>query len=112
VLTPATTLVATLVCATLIVSRATVFPPAPGPRSVSSAKPITNYAVLPDLNRVTATIDRSAQPTPQGFTLLSSRHSLVPNDHPIKSILSLRALNDDAEVAPAASSLHLEKICS
>lgn len=83
---------------------------APAARPETWATPVAASPGLPNLHRVSATLYRSAQPTGEGFVFLAAKQSLVPADMPIKTIVSLRAFNDDAPVAPEASALHLEQI--
>ncbi|HQS59454.1 MAG TPA: protein-tyrosine phosphatase family protein [Gallionellaceae bacterium] len=74
------------------------------------ATPVAASAGLPNLNRVSPALYRSAQPTREGFVLLSAQESLVSGDEPIKTVVSLRAFNDDAPKVAATSSLRLEQI--
>lgn len=79
-------------------------------RPAKWATPIAINPGLPNLNRVTSTLYRSAQPTKEGFTFLSTQPSLTKGDDPIKTVISLRAFNDDAPLVPADSKLRLEQI--
>lgn len=83
---------------------------APASRPETWATLVAASPGLPNLHRVNATLYRSAQPTKEGFIYLAAKSSLARDDRPIKTILSLRAFNDDAPVAPEASALHLEQI--
>jgi len=73
-------------------------------------KPLAASPGLPNLNRVTAGLYRSAQPTKEGFVFLGNHESLFEGDQPIKTIVSLRAFNDDAPKVEKSSSLRLEQI--
>lgn len=101
-----------LVCMSLLVggcaSVATAVEPAARPSIW--ATPIAANPGLPNLNRVNASLYRSAQPTKEGFAFLETQSSLFPADRPIKTILSLRAFNDDAPLVAETSALHLEQI--
>lgn len=74
------------------------------------AKPLKVNAGLPNLNRVTPTLYRSAQPTKEGFIYLNKQASLFKDDRAIKTIISLRAFNDDAPKVQEGSTLRLEQI--
>lgn len=74
------------------------------------AIPLAENSGLPNLNRVSESLYRSAQPTKEGFEYLSTQSVLVKGDRPINTVVSLRAFNDDAPTVPAGSSLHLEQI--
>jgi hypothetical protein len=87
-----------------------VAPPAPGPRPATWAIPVAASPGLPNLHRVNANLYRSAQPTREGFTFLDTHPSLFDADRPIKTIVSLRAFNDDKPLVPEDSGLHLEQI--
>ena len=95
---------------TLASGCATVAPAAAGPRPENWASPVTARPGLPNLHRVTSSLYRSAQPTDQGFVFLGTQPSLVNADRPIKTVVSLRAFNDDAPLVPATSTLRLEQI--
>ena len=82
----------------------------PAPRPATWATPVAANPGLPNLNRVNATLYRSAQPTKEGFAFLGTQTSLAPGDRPIKTIVSLRAFNDDAPLVAEKSTLHLEQI--
>ena len=79
-------------------------------RPATWATPVAANPGLPNLNRVNATLYRSAQPSKEGFAFLETQTSLSPADRPIKTILSLRAFNDDAPLVAENSTLHLEQI--
>lgn len=83
---------------------------APAARPATWATPVAASPGLPNLHRVSATLYRSAQPTSEGFVFLAAKKSLSGDDLPIKTVVSLRAFNDDAPVAPEASALQLEQI--
>lgn len=65
---------------------------------------------LPNLNRINSTLYRSAQPTKKGFEFLSHQPRLYLLDQPIKTVLSLRAFHDDANVMSSSSPLRSEQI--
>ena len=88
----------------------TVEPAAAGPRPVTWATPVAASPGLPNLHRVNSSLYRSSQPTKEGFEFLGAQRSLASADRPIKTVVSLRAFNDDAPVVPAASGLRLEQI--
>jgi len=46
----------------------------------------------------------------EGFAFLDAQTSLANADRPIKTVVSLRAFNDDAPLVPPASGLRLEQI--
>jgi protein tyrosine/serine phosphatase len=79
-------------------------------RPTTWATPVAANPGLPNLHRVNATLYRSAQPTKEGFAFLAAQTSLSHDDRPIKTIVSLRAFNDDALLTPETSTLHLEQI--
>jgi protein tyrosine/serine phosphatase len=79
-------------------------------RPATWATPVAANPGLPNLNRVNASLYRSAQPTKEGFAFLETLTSLSPADRPIKTILSLRAFNDDAPLVAENSTLRLEQI--
>lgn len=83
---------------------------APAPRPETWAIPVAANPGLPNLNRVNATLYRSAQPTREGFTFLETHPSLSRQDRPIKTVVSLRAFNDDAPLISGTPTLHLEQI--
>lgn len=65
---------------------------------------------LPNLNRINSTLYRSAQPTKKGFEFLSRQPRLYLLDQPIKTVVSLRAFHDDANVISSSSPLRSEQI--
>jgi hypothetical protein len=95
---------------TLVGGCAQVEPAAAGPRPENWASPLAEHPGLPNLHRVNASLYRSAQPSKEGFVFLGTQPSLVNGDRPIKTIVSLRAFNDDAPLVPASSTLRLEQI--
>jgi len=74
------------------------------------ATPLAAGTGLPNLHRVNSSLYRSAQPTKEGFALLGTQTSLVKGDQPIRTIVSLRAFNDDEPLVPANFKLRLEQI--
>jgi len=84
--------------------------PAAGPRPEQWASPVAVNSGLLNLHRVNSTLYRSAQPTENGFAFLSTSASLAHADRPIKTIVSLRAFNDDAPLVAESSTLRLEQI--
>ena len=80
------------------------------PRPAAWATQISGTPGLPNLYRVNAGLYRSAQPGREGFIFLDKQQSLTAGDRPIKTVLSLRASNDDAELAAPDSDLRLERI--
>ncbi|MDO8988950.1 MAG: protein-tyrosine phosphatase family protein [Sideroxyarcus sp.] len=82
----------------------------PAARPANWATPIAANPGLPNLNRVNTALYRSAQPSKEGFAFLETQTSLSPADRPIRTILSLRAFNDDAPLVAENSTLHLEQI--
>lgn len=80
------------------------------PRPAAWATDISAMPGLPNLYRVNAGLYRSAQPSREGFIFLGRHESLTAGDRPIKTVLSLRASDDDAELAVPGSDLHLERI--
>jgi len=100
-----------LVCIlTLVGGCATAVPATAGPRPGNWASPVAASPGLPNLHRVNSTLYRSAQPTKEGFVFLGTNMSLANPDRPIKTIVSLRAFNDDAPLVPETSGLRLEQI--
>lgn len=97
---------------TLVGGCSTVAPAASGPRPETWARPVAARPGLPNLHRVNASLYRSAQPTKEGFVFLGTQPSLANADRPIKTVVSLRAFNDDAPLVPASSVLRLEQIRS
>jgi protein tyrosine/serine phosphatase len=74
------------------------------------ASPVAASPGLPNLHRVNSTLYRSAQPSKEGFAFLDARPSLANADAPIKTVISLRAFDDDAPLVPASSRLRFEQI--
>src|SRR6476660_7392913 len=87
-----------------------VEPASAGPRPENWAIPVAASPGLPNLHRVNSSLYRSAQPSKEGFVFLATQPSLANADRPIKTVVSLRAFNDDAPLAPASSALRLEQI--
>lgn len=105
-----------LACMLLVVSFANASPSSSAKDSAATARP-DNWAIplaidagVPNLNRVTENLYRSAQPSKEGFIFLSKQPELLKGDKPVKTIISLRAFNDDAPVVSKNSPLHLEQI--
>lgn len=95
---------------TLVQLCSSLAPAAAVARPEAWATPVAAGPGLPNLHRVNQSLYRSAQPTAAGFLLLGSQASLSNADPPIKTIVSLRAFNDDTPLVPAASGLRLERI--
>ena len=95
---------------TLVGGCSTVAPPAAGPRPENWASPVAAIPGLSNLHRVTPSLYRSAQPSKEGFVFLGTQASLANADRPIKTVVSLRAFNDDAPLVPTVSGLRLEQI--
>ena len=95
---------------TLVGGCSTVAPAAAGPRPENWASPVAASPGLPNLHRVNSSLYRSAQPSKEGFVFLGTQASLANADPPIKTIISLRAFNDDAPLVPESSALRLEQI--
>jgi protein tyrosine/serine phosphatase len=89
---------------------AAVAPATPGPRPENWADPVAADPGLPNLHRVNLLLYRSAQPTKEGFVFLGTKPSLANGDRAIKTVVSLRAFNDDAPLIPAGLPLRLEQI--
>jgi protein tyrosine/serine phosphatase len=87
-----------------------VAPVTPGPRPGNWADPVAADPGLPNLHRVNRSLYRSAQPTKAGFVFLDTKPSLANGDRAVKTVVSLRAFNDDAPLVPAGLSLRLEQI--
>jgi protein tyrosine/serine phosphatase len=87
-----------------------VAPAAAGPRPQEWASPVAAGPGLPNLHRVNAFLYRSAQPTKEGFEFLNTQARLANPVLPVRTVLSLRAFNDDAALVPASSALRLEQI--
>ena len=96
----------------VLVGCASVSPPTGGVRPDTWAMPVSASPGLPNLHRVNETLYRSAQPTKDGFAFLSRQPRLWNDDPPIKTVLSLRAFDDDDTLLPATSPLRLEQIRS
>ena len=94
----------------LVAGCATVSPIAAGPRPEKWATTVTAIPGVPNLHRVNEALYRSAQPSKQGFAFLSTKASLLNGDRSIKTVLSLRAFDDDAPLVPTTSGLQLEQI--
>jgi protein tyrosine/serine phosphatase len=62
------------------------------------------------LHRVNGDLYRCAQPSPAGFARLASHPVLRKGDRPIKTVLSLRAFNDDGPLVPDGAPFRLEQI--
>jgi len=99
-----------LSASTLAGGCSTAAPSAVGPRPQNWASPVAASPELPNLHRVNASLYRSAQPSKEGFVFLGTQSSLANADRPIKTVLSLRAFNDDAPLVAASSTLRLEQI--
>ena len=95
---------------TLVSGCSTVALAAAGPRPENWASPVAASPGLPNLHRVNSSLYRSAQPSKEGFVSLGTQASLANADRPIKTVVSLRAFNDDAPLVPASSALRLEQI--
>lgn len=95
---------------TLAAGCSTVAPVAAGPRPENWASPVAASPGLPNLHRVNSSLYRSAQPTKEGFVFLDAQASLANADRPIKTVVSLRAFNDDVALVPTAFGLRLEQI--
>jgi hypothetical protein len=95
---------------TLFGGCSTAAPSTVGPRPENWASPVAASAELPNLHRVNSNLYRSAQPSREGFVFLGTQSSLSGADRPIKTVLSLRAFNDDAPLVAPASVLRLEQI--
>jgi protein tyrosine/serine phosphatase len=95
---------------TLVGGCSTAAPSAVGPRPENWASPVAASPGLPNLHRVNSSLYRSAQPSREGFVFLGGQPSLANADRPIKTVVSLRAFNDDAPLVPASPALRLEQI--
>ena len=95
---------------TLVGGFSIVAPAAAGPRPENWATPVAASPGLPNLHRVNSSLYRSAQPTKEGFVFLDTQVSLANADRPIKTVVSLRAFDDDVSLVPTASGLRLEQI--
>jgi len=85
-------------------------PAAAGPRPENWATPVAASPELPNLHRVSPFLYRSAQPSGRGFIFLNGQPTLASADRPIRTVLSLRAFNEDAPLVPPAFALRLEQI--
>ena len=79
-------------------------------RPAAWARPITGAEGMPNFYQVTPALYRSAQPRKEGFVYLARQEPPVPGGSPIKTVLSLRALHEDASIVPAAPALRYERI--
>jgi protein tyrosine/serine phosphatase len=95
---------------TLVAGCSAVAPATAGPRPQNWASPVAASPGLPNLHRVNSLLYRSAQPSKEGFVFLGTQASLAQADRPIKTVVSLRAFNDDDALVPASSGLRLEQI--
>jgi protein tyrosine/serine phosphatase len=95
---------------TLVAGCSAVAPATAGPRPQNWASPVAASPGLPNLHRVNSLLYRSAQPSKEGFVFLGTQASLAQADRPIKTVVSLRAFNDDDALMPASSGLRLEQI--
>jgi protein tyrosine/serine phosphatase len=95
---------------TLVAGCSAVAPAIAGPRPPNWASPVAASPGLPNLHRVNSLLYRSAQPSKEGFVFLGTQASLAQADRPIKTVVSLRAFNDDDALIPASSGLRLEQI--
>jgi hypothetical protein len=85
-------------------------PAAAAPRPQHWASPVAASAGLPNLHRVSSILYRAAQPSKEGFLFLNTRSSLAKADAPIKTVVSLRAFNDDTPLLPDNFNLQTEQI--
>ncbi len=65
---------------------------------------------IPNLHRVNANLYRSAQPTKAGFRLLAARTGVSHGDQPVRTVLSLRAVNGDERSRAPGSPVQLQQI--
>jgi len=65
---------------------------------------------MPNFFQVTPSLYRSAQPLEKGFAYLAKQEPPVPGSVPIKTVLSLRALHEDASIAAPSPALRYEQI--
>jgi protein tyrosine/serine phosphatase len=79
-------------------------------RPAAWARPIAGVEGMPNFYQVTPELYRSAQPRKGGFVYLAKQEPPVPGGRPIKTVLSLRALHEDASVAPVSPALRYEQI--
>jgi len=94
----------------LLAACAQAAPVAADPRPATWATPLAATPGLPNLHRVTANLYRCAQPTKDGFAYLAKMPSLANSDRPVKTVISLRAFNDDDPPAAAAAGMRFERI--
>ena len=101
----------TIVCALILAFGSTsVAAEVDASRPSTWATPVVASPGLPNMFRVNASLYRTAQPTKEGFALLEKQTSLAHDDRPIKTVISLRAFNDDVPLVAETSTLHLEQI--
>jgi tyrosine-protein phosphatase SIW14 len=74
------------------------------------AKAIPGVRGFPNLYQVTPTLYRSAQPSKGGLRYLGEQRPLEPGAPPVRTVLSLRAFNEDEPSGPTPPSLRLERI--
>jgi protein tyrosine/serine phosphatase len=74
---------------------ATVAPLAAADRPRSWSDPLPADPDFPNLQRVTPTLYRCAQPTAAGLRRLADRQPLEPGGRPVQTVVSLRLLHDD-----------------
>jgi protein tyrosine/serine phosphatase len=89
---------------------ATVATPGPEPRPDTWALKVADKPGLDNLYRVNSNLYRAAQPTANGFLFLNSKPTLLADDLPIKTVISLRAWHDDAPLVPKDPAFKLEQI--
>jgi len=95
---------------TLVCGCSTAASPVAGPRPQNWARSVAASLGLPNLHRVNSSLYRSAQPSKEGFVFLETQTSLANADRPIKTVVSLRAFNDDDPLVTSSSPLRLEQI--
>ena len=101
----------TLAGALTLAAGCSAFPPsAADPRPAHWATPVTVTPGLHNLYRINANLYRSAQPSKQGFEFLGTQPTLSAADEPVKTVVSLRAFNDDFPPVAAPPRLRLEQI--
>jgi len=74
---------------------ATVAPAAAADRPRSWSDPLPADPAFPNLQRVTPTLYRCAQPTEAGLRRLAEQRPLEPGARPVQTVVSLRLLHDD-----------------
>jgi len=79
-------------------------------RPAAWARAIPGVPGLANLYQVAPTLYRSAQPSKRGLRYLGEQRPLEPGAPPIRTVLSLRAFNEDELGGPAPPSLRLERI--